>query len=99
MLSIGEALKNKIYGKKEINFLYDVQKLGSFMQLSTSEQYEWMEEFFSHYVFGKNTKFENAALIEIQDQVLVFNFADPEIFKLIKKVFHLDENIILKTLN
>jgi hypothetical protein len=99
ILSIGEQLKNKIYGKKEIKFTYDVHKLGNFMQLSTSEQFEWMEEFFSHYVFGKITSLEKAALLDVQDQVLVFNFADPELFKLIRTVFQLEDCIVFKSID
>lgn len=75
IISLGESIKNKIYGEKKIGFQYDPKVDGDFFDLSTSEQYELLEEFFAYYVYGKQ-KSEQIDIIDINDCEIVLKFVD-----------------------
>ena len=72
ILGIGEKLKELIFGKKDGSFSYDLQNRGAFSSLSSSEQFEIIEEFLSFYFYKQGVKIEEIECLEIEDTRVFF---------------------------
>lgn len=92
ILSIGEQMKAKIFGEKNLGFQYDPKIDGEFFDLSTAEQYELMEEFFAYYIYPNN-ELKMIELVDIDNSVVIRN-ATNEIVNLIVEKLDLEVNQI-----
>lgn len=82
ILSIGESIKTKIYGDKKLGFQFDPKIEGEFFNLSTSEQFELLEELFAYYVYDKG-KIDSIEVCEIDEKEIVLSFITDELKVLI----------------
>jgi hypothetical protein len=85
ILSLGESMKTLIYGEKKIGFQFDPKTDGHFFDLSTSEQYDLLEEFFAYYVYPYKEFPDVIEIIEITENEVILNIENEKITKLIKE--------------
>jgi hypothetical protein len=96
IISLGEKMKSKIFGQKSSGFVYDPKKHGEFLDLSTGEQFEMIEELLSHEFFRTGIEPEDIELIDIDENALIFN-ANPDFQDdICKKVNQHIKNLIIK---
>ncbi|MCT4642983.1 MAG: hypothetical protein N4A33_11895 [Bacteriovoracaceae bacterium] len=73
ILSIGEALKNKVFNKTE----YQGPVLEfNFLESSVSEQLDFVEELFSYHFYNKNHYLSKYEIDDIEDNIFKFNTFD-----------------------
>ena len=85
ILSIGESMKNKIYGEKKIGFHFDPAMTGDFFSLSSSEQYELLEEFFAHFVYVDDRFPDDIEVVSVENHQIIFNYEIEDLNRLIKE--------------
>lgn len=92
ILSIGESIKSKIYGEKKIGFNFNPEMDGDFYSLSTSEQYELLEELFAYFVYNKYD-IEYIDVVDIDENIIQLSFINDEIEQIIKEKLSLPDRI------
>jgi hypothetical protein len=96
IISLGEKIKTKIFGKKHIGFNYDPEVRGEFIDLSTSEQFETMEEFLYSEFYKAGIDTNDIELIDVDENTLVFDAKSDYQDKIISKINEHFKNLIIK---
>lgn len=96
IISLGEKIKTKIFGKKNIGFSYDIERDGEFTELSTSEQFELIEELLADEFFKLGVDPEDIELIDVDENTLVFSAKDDLKLEIETKILKHIDNLIIK---
>jgi len=72
IIALGEKMKEKIFGKKEYSFTYDPLRDGEFLGLSTSEQFDIIEELLAFEFYTKGIPLDDIELIDIDNLKMIF---------------------------
>lgn len=72
IISLGEKMKEKIFGKNEYSFQYNPENDGEFIELSASEQFEIIEELLAFEFYTKGVPLDDIECINIDDNKLTF---------------------------
>jgi hypothetical protein len=96
ILSIGEQMKAKVFGEKNLGFQYDPTMDGEFFDLSTAEQFELMEEFFAYYIYPNN-ELKMIELVDIDDFIVIKN-ATKDVVKLLVEKLKLNDSSLIRVI-
>lgn len=100
IISLGEKMKEKVFGTKEYSFTYDPNRDGNFLELSTSEQFDIIEELLAFEFYTKGVPLDDIELIDIDEKVMSFKMESKYIKKLENLVYtKINSEMILKFLD
>lgn len=89
ILSIGESIKIKIFGDKKLGFKFNPEVDGHFFDLSTSEQYELLEELFAYYVYPNPDFPDEIEIEDITSDKIILSYTHAEILSLLNEKLYL----------
>jgi hypothetical protein len=72
IIAIGEKIKNHVFGKTEVKG-FEFDEKDNFVSLSSSEQFEIIEEFLSFNFYKKGVHIDDIECLDIEDLLISFN--------------------------
>lgn len=96
IISLGEKMKSKIFGKKDTGFIYEPDMHGEFTDLSTGEQFEMIEELLSNEFFKSGIEPDDIELIDVDENTLVFDAKNEYHIEIKNKINHHIKDLIIK---
>lgn len=85
ILSIGEKIKEHVMGDSNKSFQFN----GDFFDLSTSEQYDLIEEFFAYFIYPSDEFPNEIEVDQITDNDVILNPDNKKIKELLKQKLNL----------